>query len=322
MTLDQIRAFISVVETGSFRAAAQKRFKTQSTISAAVQSLEKEFGISLFDRSQYRPVLTSEGKAFYLQARRLIEDSESLIELGHTLTGGTDQQLNIALSAMCAQYHGLSPIADLLSEHPDIRLNITTEHLSGIPEQLEKNNADLAIGPDVGLSQAFEYLPVFSVRLQCVAAPGYIREAENDSVPIHNPVQVQNPDTMPDNTTPDLPKRSDSICSHKVMRNYPHILIADSGREKPLDHVNVIPGGIKWYADDYGVKKALLLARCGWARMPVHMIEHELSQRLLVPLTVENFANQNEVMIYLIRKRDKTHSQLAEHLWDMFTGAR
>ena len=50
MTLRQIRHFIAVAETGSISAAAQAVFISQSTLTLAIQQLEEEIGVSLFNR--------------------------------------------------------------------------------------------------------------------------------------------------------------------------------------------------------------------------------------------------------------------------------
>ncbi|MEG3978197.1 LysR family transcriptional regulator, partial [Microcoleus sp. herbarium8] len=50
MRLEQLQAFLSVAETGSFQQAARKCGVTQSTISRQVQGLEAEVGLSLFHR--------------------------------------------------------------------------------------------------------------------------------------------------------------------------------------------------------------------------------------------------------------------------------
>ena len=66
MKLDQLRAFIAVVESGSFRAAAEAIHKTQPSVSAAVKALEEQYGIVLLDRDSYRPTLTAQGNACLL----------------------------------------------------------------------------------------------------------------------------------------------------------------------------------------------------------------------------------------------------------------
>ena len=50
MTLRQIRHFIAVAETGSISAAAQAVFISQSTLTLAIQQLEEEIGVRLFER--------------------------------------------------------------------------------------------------------------------------------------------------------------------------------------------------------------------------------------------------------------------------------
>ncbi len=63
LTLDQFAVFVTVVEEGSFSAAARKLNRAQSAITYTVQALEAQTGTDLFDRSAYRPTLTPAGRA-------------------------------------------------------------------------------------------------------------------------------------------------------------------------------------------------------------------------------------------------------------------
>ena len=49
-TLDQLRVFLTVVETGSFAAAARKLNRATSVVSYSIANLEAQLGVSLFDR--------------------------------------------------------------------------------------------------------------------------------------------------------------------------------------------------------------------------------------------------------------------------------
>jgi DNA-binding transcriptional LysR family regulator len=69
LTLDQIRIFLAVAETGSFSKAAKRLHRAQSAVTYGVQKLEAQFGIPLFDRAGYRPVLTEAGRALLPRAR-------------------------------------------------------------------------------------------------------------------------------------------------------------------------------------------------------------------------------------------------------------
>jgi DNA-binding transcriptional LysR family regulator len=92
--------------------------------------------------------------------------------------------------------------------------------------------------------------------------------------------------------------------------------VADTGSRAPFDHINILPGGQRWFVKDYQVKKALLLAGMGWARIPLHMVEPELLRDELLPLQVENFASRSDVPIYLIRLRHSPLSELAMGFWN------
>ena len=63
MRLEQIQAFLTVAETGSFQQAAKRCDVTQSTISRQVQTLETILGVPLFHRTN-QVKLTVAGECF------------------------------------------------------------------------------------------------------------------------------------------------------------------------------------------------------------------------------------------------------------------
>src|SRR4028119_954014 len=73
VTLDQLKAIITVAEKGSFRSAALQLGKSQPALSTTIKNFEEEFGIVLFDRKNYRPTLTEAGAAFLEVGRAALE---------------------------------------------------------------------------------------------------------------------------------------------------------------------------------------------------------------------------------------------------------
>ena len=71
MDIRQIQYFLSIVETGSFSAAADEHFISQSSLSKIIIALEKELQVSLFDRSKRKVFLTEAGDAFLKHASKL-----------------------------------------------------------------------------------------------------------------------------------------------------------------------------------------------------------------------------------------------------------
>ncbi|MGC7974414.1 LysR family transcriptional regulator, partial [Salmonella enterica] len=77
LSLDQLRDFVQVADSGSFLAAARKLSRAQSAVSYAIATLEDQLGVLLFDRSGYRPQLTSPGVALLADARQVLDHVDS-----------------------------------------------------------------------------------------------------------------------------------------------------------------------------------------------------------------------------------------------------
>jgi DNA-binding transcriptional LysR family regulator len=72
LTLDQMRVLIAVGESGSFSAAARRLGHVQSAVSQAMQTLEENRRLNLFDRSGKTPALTDAGRMVLNDARQVV----------------------------------------------------------------------------------------------------------------------------------------------------------------------------------------------------------------------------------------------------------
>ena len=75
MTLQQLKYLVTVAECGSISEAAQKLFISQPSLSAAIQNLEKEMGVTAFSRSSKGVVITREGEELLAYSRMLLEQA-------------------------------------------------------------------------------------------------------------------------------------------------------------------------------------------------------------------------------------------------------
>src|SRR5690625_4280800 len=82
-TIRQLKAFVAIVEFGSFVEASEHLHLSQPALSIAIRKLEEAVGGVLFNRSPRGVQLTPEGRFFLPMARRLIGDwEEALGDLG------------------------------------------------------------------------------------------------------------------------------------------------------------------------------------------------------------------------------------------------
>ncbi len=78
MTLTQLQVFLAVVEAGSFTAAAEASYMTQSAVSHAIAGLEAELGVALLERTRAGAVLTEAGVRIVPHARRVRDHMECI----------------------------------------------------------------------------------------------------------------------------------------------------------------------------------------------------------------------------------------------------
>ncbi|WP_180326747.1 LysR family transcriptional regulator [Raoultibacter phocaeensis] len=80
MRIESLQYFLEVAKTGSFSLAARQLYVSQQGLSKAVQTLERELGVDLFERMGKRIRLTDAGRDLVPLARTCIEDQKALEE--------------------------------------------------------------------------------------------------------------------------------------------------------------------------------------------------------------------------------------------------
>jgi DNA-binding transcriptional LysR family regulator len=95
MNFSQLQAFVAVVKTGSFTAAAEQANLTQSAISHALNNLEAELGVTLFTRGRQGISLTEAGQALLPNISEILAQSEAIRQKAAALRGIAAGKLRI-----------------------------------------------------------------------------------------------------------------------------------------------------------------------------------------------------------------------------------
>ncbi len=134
MNLNQLKAFASVIEAGSFSAAARRLGLSQPAVSLQIQSLEEFLGVMLLDRSSKKVVLTEAGSLFRPFAvdilRKLEEAQRRIQELGGVVRG----RLAVGGSTTPGQYVLPKLLSLFKSEYPDVLLTLRIADTDEIEE--------------------------------------------------------------------------------------------------------------------------------------------------------------------------------------------
>ncbi len=120
----QLAQFVAVAEERSFTRAAQRLGYVQSALSVSIQSLERELGVRLFDRTTHQVQLTDAGEALLPSARQTLASAEETRDVAAALRGVLRGTLRIGLM----QSFTFLDIADLLGEfhrqHPAVEIQV------------------------------------------------------------------------------------------------------------------------------------------------------------------------------------------------------
>jgi DNA-binding transcriptional LysR family regulator len=142
MDISQIQYVLAVAVAGTFSAAADELYLSQSSLSKQIIALERELGVTLFDRSKRQIVLTPAGAAFLEHARaidaayRAMQADLSCFKAAPTL--------RIVAIPVIAQYGITACVARFRSVHPNIDLTLDEREASVILPALASHQYDLA----------------------------------------------------------------------------------------------------------------------------------------------------------------------------------
>jgi DNA-binding transcriptional LysR family regulator len=125
MTLDQLRIFLAVAECLHFTRAAEVLYLTQPAVSAAISSLENEYGVKLFHRIGRQVDITEAGKFLQGEAQRILEQvtltERGLRELNDLKRG----ELRVGSSLTIGNYWLPEKISKFQDLYPSITINCT-----------------------------------------------------------------------------------------------------------------------------------------------------------------------------------------------------
>ncbi|WP_158228205.1 LysR family transcriptional regulator [Pseudonocardia sp. MH-G8] len=173
-SLQRLKVFVAVCETGGFTAAGRALDMAQSTVSTHVRQLEAEMGARLFDRESGSLHPTPAGGTLLDYARRVLDTYDEAVDrlrrLGHgpvrgTLSiGGTATAGEGVLPRLLVEYAGLHPHVGL-----DLRIDNTTETL----RLLDAGEVGLAVAADAGPRPGHEHVLVAEEPQVVIAAAGH-----------------------------------------------------------------------------------------------------------------------------------------------------
>ncbi|QRY77753.1 LysR family transcriptional regulator [Pseudomonas sp. PDNC002] len=253
-TLDQLRVFLTVVEVGSFAAAARKLSRATSVISYSIANLEMQLGVQLFDRQTTRkPQLTEAGRTVLAEARTIANGVSGLRAKVKGLLHGLEAELHLVLDVMLPAERVVYALKSFQEHFPTVSLHLHMEALGAVTQLVLNRGASVGVsGPLEGNIDGIERIAIGSVELVPVAAPSH-------------------PLAMTAKNAPGAGRE--------------HVQLVLSDRSPLTDGKDfAVIGTRTWRLADLGAKHMLLREGVGWGNMPLPMVRDDLASGRLVRL--------------------------------------
>jgi DNA-binding transcriptional LysR family regulator len=142
MDLEELRAFLNVVETGSFLAAADTLGVSRTTLRRRVEALEARAGVPLLKSTRQGVVLTDAGQMLARRGRIMVQETSALLTSIREVGQGPSGVLRVVMP-VGAPPHLFAPLFGMLrSAYPQLRLH---SRFSGDPLGEHLDDVDMAI---------------------------------------------------------------------------------------------------------------------------------------------------------------------------------
>lgn len=170
-TLIQLRYFMEVARLENMRAAAQSLNVTQSTLSAAVNQLENDLSVVLFQRLASRGLrLTDDGKRLLAGARLLLEDAELLHSRVSGEAQGLTGRLRVGIFAPIAPFVAPRLLKGFAEAYPGISLTFIEGTQREVLGSLQRGECEIALMYDLGVGAEFSMQPVERIGAHVILA--------------------------------------------------------------------------------------------------------------------------------------------------------
>ncbi|MBU2991705.1 LysR family transcriptional regulator [Octadecabacter sp. 1_MG-2023] len=147
MKLQQLQYFVAVYEQGSFSAAAEKVNATQSGLSMHVSQMEKRHNVVLFHRSSSGVSPTEEGRAFYLEAVKVLAAASRAEDRLKGLSKSVVGHVHVGLMPTFTRAVLTEALLRFDREYPEVRLSISEGYASTLAGEVVEGRLDFAVVP-------------------------------------------------------------------------------------------------------------------------------------------------------------------------------
>jgi DNA-binding transcriptional LysR family regulator len=270
--VDQLLVLLAVVEEGSFTGAARRLRRVTSAISYAIDTLEAQLGLTLFDRGTTRkPKLTRAGEAIVSEARAVAHSVEMLRARVRGLLDSLESGVSLVVDSLYPSDRLVAALDDFHTTFPTVPLRLSVQQLEAVERTVRNGDGWIGVGGLMHMdSSGLQVLQIGGVPMIPVAAP-------------------------------DHPLASAGVASASRSREHLQLVLSDQPAPQGRDYAVV--SLTSWRIGDLALKHKLLVAGIGWGGMPEPMVRADIEAGRLVRLNLRDWRG-GEYLMQVVHKTD------------------
>ena len=279
ISIEVLETLDAIERRGSFAKAAEELNKATSAISYAVQKLEEQLDIALFQRLGRRSVLTPAGRLILIEGRDILHTTCRLADKAKEVAMGWEPRISIGIESLQSYPDFFHVINDFLQEFPTIEIDISECVLNGGWEALEQGRVDLLVGSPgpVPLQKGYRSVAIGRVELVPVIAAKHALAKQ-------------------------LSQKQNIGSEIGQLRR---IVIHDTSFSGIARSEGLSSDGQMLYVQNTDQKMHAILAGLGIGNLPKHRIQSYLDEGALLPLGIEQKDNSESFLAWKISNKGK-----------------
>jgi DNA-binding transcriptional LysR family regulator len=254
-SIDQLLVLLATVEAGSFTAAAKRLGRATSAISYAIDTLEDQLGLRLFDRGTTRkPKLTQQGEAIVSEARAVAQSIEALRARAKGLLSDLEPEVSLVVDSLFPGHRLVVLLRDFHAQFPTVPVRLLVQTLGGVETVIRSGAARIGIGGVFHMDlTGFRHIDIAGVQMIPVAAPGH-------------------------------PLALACLAAQPRARDFVQIVLSEQPWGESRDYAVVSLN--TWRVGDLTAKHRLILGGIGWGGLPEPMVRADIESGKLVRLSL------------------------------------
>lgn len=271
VSLEQWRILIAVVDAGGYAQAAEVLHRSQSSVTYAIQTLQRQLGVDVFRLEGRRARLTAAGEAMLRRARRIVDEAVEAEALAARLVEGWEPEIRWVVDAAFPLPWLIQMLQRFTPGCRGSRIQLSEAVMSGTDEALLEGRVDLAIAASVPPGFVGDHL----LDIEFVAVAGR-----------HHPLALA------------------GLLALDDLRRHRQIVIRDSGVRIRRDE-GWLGADERFTVSQLTTAVTLVNSGAGFAWLPRHMVASDISSGALVELPLQRGGVRRQPFHLIVARTDE-----------------